>query len=442
MKRFFIFTLTCCLAGAGSMLEAQTPVKAATTIVKTAAKTPAVVQPPKGVTLPAKILSSEVSRLRYIPQNRTLTVREPMEDPWAKIRALQEENAKLRQVNMDLQKTLGEKAIPSDAYIFQAREVSDINIPTNVFSGAVFSAVYNGQKEVYGVIATHAIASETTEKHALHKTFSAVIYKNGIQKIVPVEVVAASPKSMLDIALVKFPQETEGLLVPYRLGDLTSETSLISKGFSGKMPSSIARREIVACTPTSIRTTMPLQRSARPGLCGSAVLNEKNELVGIHTGSIYSEKGEEFDIAYATPSHYLKNLVEAYHNNGQTEIPFTLNDHKVADFSLDEYITYITLSDANKKIVWQLQVGSKFSYSKLQKALAENPQAQFLQITTRRAAWTDDGYAFVENRGKTDRSTKTTYTYDLQANELLSKVQSVYNPANRKRKTVVAYSKE
>ncbi len=358
---------------------------------------------------------------------------------WEKLQELQQEVNSLRKANIELKASAVTNAIPSDAYIFQARETDDMNQHSNLFSGAVFSIDYQGKKEVYGVIATHAIAGDTMEKYSLHKTFTAIIYKNGLQKLVPVEVVAVSPQSMLDVALVKFPAEIEPLLLPYRLGTITDEISLISKGFSGPVPTAVSNREIIACTPLSIRTTMPLERMARPGLCGSAVLNSKNELVGIHTGSLYSTAGETADIAYATPAYYLKNLVEAYHNPGKGTFPFMLNGQKIADFAIEEYITHLSLLDAEKHMLWQLQVPFKLPYSKLQEALENYPQAKFLQLTTRHASWTEDGYAFVENRTKADRNKKTTYTYDLQEQKLLTAFQSVYNPTLRQRKTIKIY---
>ena len=382
-----------------------------------------------------KIVAPAAGTLRQAPVVPNMTKAAILE----KLQELQQEVNSLRKANIELQASATSNAIPSDAYIFQSRETNDMSVRSNLFSGSVFSIEYNGKKEVYGVVAAHAIAGDPLEKYSLHKTFTAIIYKNGLQKLVPVEVVAVSPQSMLDIALVKFPAEIEPLLLPYRLGDITDEINLISKGFSGPVPTAVTNREIIACTPLSIRTTMPLERMARPGLCGSAVLNSKNELVGIHTGSIYSTAGEEADIAYATPSYYLKNLVEAYHNPGKGTFPFIVNGQKIADFAIEEYVTHLSLSDANNHMLWQLQVPSKLPYSKLQEALENYPQAKFLQITTRHASWTEDGYAFVENRTKTDRNKKTTYTYDLQEQKLLTAFQSVYNPTFRQRKTIKIY---
>lgn len=423
------------LVGITGLAHAQNKSKALTSVIKAATeKTPSAF-PRVRTPYISPVYSSTISQqIRSVGADATLSPQQ--QKMQFELEKLKQENLVLRELNIELKKSAVTNTIPTDAFIFQARETSDINTATNIFSGSIFSVIYNGQQEIYGVIATHSIAGRSTEKHALHKTFTAVIYKNGLQQLIPVEVVVASPQSMLDIALVKFPKEFEPLLVPYRLGKLTNEINLISKGFTGTLPTSIGNREILSCTPTSIRTTIPLGRNARPGLCGSAVLNNKNELVGIHTGSIYSQEGEHADIAYATPSYYLNNLVEAYHNNGKGTIPFILNDKKILDFAIEEYITYVSLFDTQKQLLWQLQVPSKFSYSKLQEALSKHPEAKFLQITTRQASWEENGYAFVENRSKQDQNPKTTYTYDLQQQELVSAMQSIYNPETRHKKTI------
>ncbi len=326
-----------------------------------------------------------------------------------------------------------------DPNIFQATEEGYFF--SNIFSGTIFSIVYNGEKEVYGAIATHSIAATPLGTDMLHKTFTATIYVDGEEISVPVEIVASMPRIMGDVSLVKFPEDVENILAPFPLGSLNQDQEVLSKGFSREDPISIKHRKVVSSTPASIRTTMPFPRVFRPGLCGSAVLNNKGEVLGIHTGSIFNKNGENYDIAYVTPSHYLKYLVEAYHNQGQAKIPFIINNQKLFDLNVEEYITHVVITDSEKNLLWQMQVESKFSYSKLQEALTLNPQAEFLQITTRRAAWTEDGNAFVENRTKTDRNLRTTYIYNLQDKQLERISQSVYDVNSNKRNMILLYSR-
>lgn len=352
---------------------------------------------------------------------------------------LQEKLQALERENRLLKDKLATKVIPSDSYIFQAVESGNHLAPTNIFSGTVVSVPHNGQNEIYGIVATHTIASSPAERDALHKNFTAVIYKNGLPKEINVEIVAFSPRSMLDIALVKFPAEAEPFLAPYRLSPAIPKINedLSSKGFNHKSAVHVPKRKIVGSTPISIRTDFSVPQDERVGLCGSAVLNAEGELVGIHTGSLHNKNEGQTDVAFATHAHYIHNLVHAYHNGGKGAVPFLFRDRRVMDMDMDEYIAAVSLLDEKGKQIWLHNFESKFSYSAIETGLAQKPGARFLQLTTRRAAWTQDGNALLENRNQTDRGPKTTYLYDLQEEKLIRTSTSVYDPLTKKRRRTV-----
>ena len=409
----------------------------------------AVVKPPKLPSVPVGISSQIPSAIRFpkVPSSvpgikSSLPSAAPsVSAPSAPDTQLQEALTRLSQLqqeNLLLKNTLATKTIPRDAYIFQAVEAGNHLNPTNIFSGTVVSIPYNGKQEIYGVIATHAIATYSSEKDSLHQTFTAIVYKNGLPHEVPVKVVAYSPKSMLDIALVKFPPEIETQLAPYTISKQEPylKDDLLSKGFTHQSAAAIPERQVVGKTPISIRTTISMPAEQRPGLCGSAVLNAKGELVGIHTGSVHHADNPEQDVAYATHAHYLYKLAEAYHNNGVAKIPFYFGDQPIFDMDITEYVTAGALLDENKKQIKLLTFESKFSYSKIKQAIADKPQGRYLQLTTRQALWDQDGNAILETRSKGDHSTKTTYWYDLQEQKLVGKRQQIYNPATRRTDTI------
>lgn len=371
----------------------------------TKVKIPSAVTFPAGSSVPK--LSSNIS---------TLSSKVQLQEALSQLQQLQQENLRLKNI-------LATEVIPKDAYIFQAVESpkAAANISgTNIFSGTVVSIPYNGKNEIYGVIATHAIAVSSNEKDALHKTFTAIVYKNGLPHEATVEVVAYSPKSMLDMALVKFPKDIESLLAPYSISEATPylDNNLLSKGFTHSSAAAIPERKVVGVTPISIRTTISMPAEKRPGLCGSAVLNDKGELVGIHTGSIHHTEAPGKDVAYATHAHYLYKLVEAYHNNGVAKVPFYFDDKPIFDMDIDEYLTAGSLLDENQKAI--------------KNAIADKPEGRYLQLTTRRAQWDKDGLALIEGRTSSDHSIKTTYVYDLKEQKLIKKRQTVYNPATRR----------
>ncbi len=348
---------------------------------------------------------------------------------------------KIQELNAKLNEEINQALQPLFPGIFKAASVDMQYMAGNEFSGFIFSTVYKGKKEIYGAIATHSLAE--TEKELLpfslhQKFFATFLDRNGAERRVPVEVVAVSPKSMLDIALVKFPKEIEPLLVPYQLGSLEHENNLSSAGYSvdGFFP--VASRTVISKTPFSIRTDFPAPPKQRSGLCGSPIFNKKGEVVALHTGSTKNRQDPDSDRAYGTPSNYLNNLVKAYHQEEAT-LPFYVNGQKIAEFGLNEYIFYVALADEGKNQIWQYWVPFKFSYSKLLSALGQNPQAKFLIITTRNAAWSDNGFAFIEDKSIFYNGTETAYIYDLENQKLLLRKEYPFDKSNRSKNTSLLF---
>lgn len=339
----------------------------------------------------------------------------------SRIRLLEQSIQNLQRENLRLKATLNN--IGSNPLLRRAtfQAVETIDVPTNSFSGTVFKTVYNGEEEIYGVVAAHAIARSSYDR-ALKRQFTAGIFDGEKIVEVPAEIVQLSSPSMLDIALVKFSPEAEQLFqplhiseVPVKFGDVLS-----SQGFAGDADVHIPNREITNVTPLSVRTTIPFAREERPGLCGSAVVNAEQELVGIHTGSVYDSQGEQFDVGYATNASFLHTLVEAYHNGGEATFPLILNGKNIIPLNVDEYIAYISFYDAEGKQVWQHGFSSKFSYSKVQEML-DVYSPRFIDITVRRAVWNSENptVLFEDHTAAWDKS-KTTYKYDFETQQIVS----------------------
>lgn len=297
----------------------------------------------------------------------------------------------------------------------------DPNIETNAFSGTVFKTVYNGEEEIFGVVAAHAIATSAAEL-ALKRNFTMLFFDGENMMEVPAEIVQLSSPSMLDVALVKFSPEAEAMFQPLRISEVPVQVGdvLASQGFAGDIDVNIPNREITAVTPLSVRTTIPYARADRPGLCGSAVVNEEHELVGIHTGSTYSDEGAQFDVGYATNASFLNTLVEAYHNEGKATFPLIFNKQKIVDLNVDEYISYVALYDADGKVLWQKGFESKFSYSTVQKKIEElSPRS--MTVTTRRATWDQaEPTVLFENHTAAWDTSKVTYKYDFKIQQIVS----------------------
>ena len=299
--------------------------------------------------------------------------------------------------------------------IFQARE-NTIG-PTNLFSGTVFQTEYNGRKEVYIAVAAHALESGS---YVLGKEFIGDVYVgDGQFKPVHMKIVQPSAPSMLDVA-IGVPLEGSEYLRPFTISK--KKFSLgdggISYGFAGGKVVIIPHRDYASQTPLCYRTAMPYPRDDRMGLCGSALLNEEGELVGIHTGSTLSEIEEEKDIGHTTNSKMLNVLVDAYHHNGEGFFPLVLGGQKVLDLHVTSYISFIKLFDSNGKLLWQRDFKSKFAYDQVDHKIAVlSPQS--IEFTVRRVQW-DPAHPdkLLEIRGSRDL-TRRTYRYDFKEQKIV-----------------------
>lgn len=297
------------------------------------------------------------------------------------------------------------------ASVFRAVEEDTEKIHS--FSGAVFKTTYNGQEEIYGVVAAHTIAAdELFASNTLHKKFSVIMLIDGERKVFPVEVVQVSAPSMLDMALIKFRPQDEPFLKPFVIGNTLKKGEMLSShgymlGKETDLP-----RELLSETYLSLRTTMPAERKLRAGFCGSPVLNARQEMVGIHTGSSCSNFGEGADVGYVMSAKFLNVLVRAYHNGGKAFFPLQVAGHTLAHLNVDEFVTFIAFYDENMNLLWSYDFDGRFSQSKVEYAINGLAQARYVVTTARKVYWQNDGRILTENRGFSSQAEKQ-YKYDL-----------------------------
>ena len=167
--------------------------------------------------------------------------------------------------------------------VFRARSLGEQSEVT--FSGVAFKTTYLGQEEMFGVVAAHALSPEPGTS-LLGSEFTAEVFGEGGFITVPAKLVQVSAISTLDLALIKFRPEDEKLFTPLALAkqEVSADERIIGLGF-GQGKWVFSKRSFLAKTPFSIRTSFTVPWVDRGGLCGSAVLNAKHELLGIHTGS-------------------------------------------------------------------------------------------------------------------------------------------------------------
>ena len=254
------------------------------------------------------------------------------------------------------------------------------------FTGTLFQIEYQGQSELYGVIATHAMADNGWNL-VLDRKFMAEVYINGQWKQIPAEVVQLSAPPMLDMALVKFSPQDSDLLNGFSLATqgVSVGDRIQTIGLPRQTTVYIPSRTVTEVAPLSLRAPIQGPRENRLGLCGGAVANEQDELVGIYTGS--RPNGPETDTGYATDVRFLTKLVEAYHNGGKAFIPLELNGQRITDLRIDEYIYAIYFLDETLNVLDELNFYGRFSHRKVNQVLQNNPNIRYVELDTAYVSW-------------------------------------------------------
>lgn len=270
--------------------------------------------------------------------------------------------------------------------VFQA--IPDGLAPVNTYSGTVFKTVYNGKTEIFGAIAAHTLRSMPQMPGVLEKTFRVAVVRDGQAHVMPVRVVQVSSRKLFDVALVKFRPQDEALFAPLTLAEASpAEGEVYSHGFACGLPMTVSSRSVKAVSPWVIKTTMPLEKESRAGLCGSAVLNKRHELVGIHTGSSANLQNPAKDVGYVAPASLLRGLVEAYHNGGEGAFALVLNGKEITRLNVDEFVSSVELLDKKGNILWQKKVTGKFSARQVEEQLAENRKVHVIKLVIGKTGW-------------------------------------------------------
>lgn len=296
--------------------------------------------------------------------------------------------------------------------VFQARPTGSMG--PNLFSGTIFKTVYNGKEEIYGVTAAHAIADHIGDP-SLHRFFTADIYMDGKFLSVPAEIVQVSAPSTLDLALVKFPAETEAWFTPFdiSMAEPAQGDDLQTQGFSINHVLYLPARSVLSKNLFYLRTEMELSPNQRRGLCGSPVVNKERKLVGVHIGSAPGKVREPSFVGYATQADFLRSLVQAYHRNGKASIPFVLAGKKVAELNVDEYVAYVRLLESDGSVMWYKMLLSKFPYREVEEII-KSFSPRYLEIAVGRVSW--DGKLLTEEHGLIPADA-TWYRYDFRTGQ-------------------------
>ena len=277
---------------------------------------------------------------------------------------------------------------PAVASVFQVRGADDSAIR---FSGAVIKAEVDGKTQIFGVMAAHPLAS-TPESKAPFRHFKADVFINGHYWEVPAQVVQVGAWQMTDMALVKFPPEIEMFLTPLvlrqtpvQVGDKIQLVGMAhQKGFA------FAPSPVMEITPLTLRFPVPYVFVARIGLCGSPVVSEQQEMVGMHIGSRFGFSG---DTGLVLKASYIRKMIEGYVRGEEEPYLLQINGHTLARLQSHEYISQITLFDEEGKELARQAFDGKFSYTAVKDLLAAYP-AKSIALDIGQVRWQDNFVVF------------------------------------------------
>ena len=287
------------------------------------------------------------------------------------------------------------------------------------YSVTVFKTSYNGAQEIYGVMPAHALPYDWMHgKDSVGKNFTVHVKQaDGSELALDAQVVQVSAESMLALSLVKFSPQAEAYLSPLELADEPAAMGelLFSYGYAAGRPTAISRT-VNAQSFVSVRTNQAIEGD-REGFCGSPLLDANGQIKAIHTGTVEGN-GKRDDVSYGTHVGFIRKLVEAYHNGGTSSFGLILDGQHVTDLNVDEYISAFYLYNEAGKKVAQQNLG-KFSQSTLLSAIQEHPEAAYLQLTSRKAQWIQEGGLDIlkEDRSGRDK-TKHQHWYNLQTRQI------------------------
>lgn len=380
MKQLFSILLSGCLLGVSSFAYAQ---KTPREIVRALLKTPA------GTPISAELRQS----LSQLSPKQLSTVTAQLQRANAK---LAQSNKKTRQFQQDLFSS-------TRAAIFRALPTA--TGPRNSYTGTLFEVENNGKQEIFGVIPMHALKAPDQTAGLLSYKFTAVVDVDGAPQRIPARVVQLSSSKTADVALVKFEEKDSALLSPLKLAPnapVTSGTRLYTQGYACNLPA----RALVTVTGTTstglLTTAIPAAHEGeRLGFCGSALVNEAHELMGIHVGSMYVHDTQEStffnafqlekphigDTGYMAPVSFLYQLTQSYLHPGKAVIPVQVRGQEITRLRVNEYISRIELLDEHHQTIWQKDTDIKMSLRPVEQALLLFPQTRWIRLHVGRTHW-------------------------------------------------------
>ena len=195
-------------------------------------------------------------------------------------------------------------------------------------SGFVLEETFQGKTYRWGVTVSH---------YNFQKPYLQT--RNG--KKLPILLLAQGAQGHNDISLFALPQEVEHAFIPMHLATEAPRKGdkLHSFGFFENMPHHESARIVQQVSPHRIITSLQVEnKRSREGACGGPVLNEKNEVVGVHAGSSQTRQ-----LGFVLPAQHIQDVLTAYHTQELAPQDLVFNGHILGQISINQAISSLAL---------------------------------------------------------------------------------------------------
>lgn len=174
-----------------------------------------------------------------------------------------------------------------------------------------------------------------TVQHYDLNTRPAVEYPS-LQRVFPIELLAAGQRHYSDVVLFPLPAPLEEKVEALKLaatgpqpGEEVSSYGYYNGGFQ-----ELHHRFVEGSSPARLVTSYEFGPFVKEiGACGGPVLNARDEVVGVHCGSLAYQNR-----SFAVPVAHIYRLLRAYYSQNTYAEPLSFDGHKIYDLKVNQAV--------------------------------------------------------------------------------------------------------
>ena len=240
--------------------------------------------------------------------------------------------------------------------------------PSTAFA---FEEYTQGFRRVWGVTVAH------------YRIYAPAIEKDGFFKAQPISVSIAGNQHYNDLLLFPLPPQTQAAILPLPLAKHSAKEGELVNSYgiyNGKF-NFVHGRMVKKVTPGRLITSFEFNPEiSRMGACGGPVLNEQNEVVGVHSGSIHEKE------SFVVPVEFLYRLLAEYDHPGQGQQTLLFQGHPLYSLGVNEAMREIITLHGEHVVNYHVvePLSSDIDLAHLENLIELDPSVTAVQLTIER----------------------------------------------------------